>query len=103
MLARRPTLTLTALLTLALGIGANTAIFSVLNGVLFAPLPYPDANHLVLIEEARGHAEPGTTGYLSFEALRHENASFDGITAVAGWSPSGAGTVVMPSASSARA
>ncbi len=86
MLARRPTLTLTALLTLALGIGANTAIFSVVNGVLFAPLPYPDADRLVLIEEARGNAEPGTTGYLSFEALRHENASFDGIAAVAGWS-----------------
>ncbi|HUE88218.1 MAG TPA: ABC transporter permease [Vicinamibacterales bacterium] len=86
MLARRPTLTFTALLTLALGIGANTAIFSVVNGVLFAPLPYPAANRVVLIEEARGDRDPGTTGYLSFEALRGENASFDRIAALAGWS-----------------
>ena len=86
MLARRPTLTVTALVTLALGIGANTAIFSVVNGVLFAPLPYPDAARLVLIEEARGDNDPGTTGYFSFEALRHENASLDGIAALAGWS-----------------
>ncbi len=86
MLARRPTLTITALLTLTLGIGANTAIFSVVNGVLLAPLPYPDADRLMLIEEARGDGDPGTTGYFSFDALRNENASFDGLVALAGWS-----------------
>ncbi len=86
MLARRPTLTFTALLTLALGIGANTAIFSAVNGVVFAPLPYPDADRLVLVQEARGDRDPGTTGYLSFEALRDENASFDRLAALAGWS-----------------
>ena len=70
MLARRPTLTLTAVMTLALGVGANTAIFSVVNGVLLAPLPYPHADRLVLIEEARADGEPGTTGYLSFDDVR---------------------------------
>lgn len=86
MLARRPTLTITALLTLSLGIGANTAIFSVVDGVLLAPLPYPNADRLMLVEEARGDADPGTTGYLSFDALRDENAAFDGLAALAGWS-----------------
>jgi putative ABC transport system permease protein len=86
MLVRRPTLTVTAQPTLAPGIGANTAIFSNVNGVLLAPLPYPDADRLVLIEEARGDGEPGTTGYSSFDALRHEQGSFDGIAAFAGWS-----------------
>jgi putative ABC transport system permease protein len=86
MLARRPMLTVTALVTLALGIGANTAIFSVVNGVLLAPLPYPDADRLVLIEEARGDRDPGTTGYHSFAALRAENASFEAVAALAGWS-----------------
>ena len=86
MLARRPTLTCAAVITLALGIGANTAIFSVVNGVVFAPLPYPEADRLVLIEEAKPDGEPGTTGYLSYEDLRDENRSLESVAALAGWS-----------------
>jgi putative ABC transport system permease protein len=86
MLARRPVLTLAATLTLALGIGANTAIFSVVNGVLFAPLPYADADRLVLVEEREADEEPGTTGFFSFDRLRSQQSTLDWMAAFGGWS-----------------
>jgi len=86
MLARRPALALATILTLALGIGANTAIFSVVNGVLLAPLPYPAADRIVTIQEDQADDDPGTTGYYSFDALRSRQQSFASVAALGGWS-----------------
>jgi putative ABC transport system permease protein len=62
-LLRRPIFTLAIILTLALGIGANTAIFSVFNGIVLKPLPYKDPNRLVNVRRSdkRGiRYQPGT-------------------------------------------
>jgi predicted permease len=86
-LARSPLFTLVAVLTLALGIGATTAIFTVLDRVVLRPLPYPNADRLVRIRSAvsgktvAGFWGVSTAGY--FEYRRH-NHSFDDIGAF-GW------------------
>jgi putative ABC transport system permease protein len=83
-LLRRPAFTLVAVLTLALGIGANTAIFSVINAVLLSPLPFPDQERLVDLYET---FRPDGFGTLSVPNLRdwqRENRTFEGIAGYAG-------------------
>jgi predicted permease len=74
LMRRDPGFTFTALATLALGIGLNTAIFSVAYGVLWRPLPYPDADRLVVLASAQ-RTEKGVKTFstwtpLTYEALR---------------------------------
>ncbi len=90
LLVRKPGFAAIAILTLALGIGANTAIFSVLNATLLRPLPYKDADGLVLVWGTAHGAEIGTRNQISFtdmEDWRQQSHAFEGMVAYTGWSP----------------
>jgi putative ABC transport system permease protein len=80
-LAKNRGFALLAILTLGLGIGANTAIFSVIYGVLLKPLPYGDSNRLVLIQQSAPLAGQPNTGVSikEFFDYRDQAADFDGL------------------------
>lgn len=81
-LQRSPGFTAMALTTLALGIGADTAIFSVVNGVLLRPLPYADADELVYVREWQAQRPAGMdVAWANFEDWEREATSFDALTA----------------------
>jgi putative ABC transport system permease protein len=83
MLRRNPTFAAVAILTLGLGIGANTAIFSLVNAVLLRPLPYPAADRLVLIwaTNTRNGDTQDVASYPDVEEWRAQSRSFDGMAA----------------------
>ena len=81
MLAKSPGFTAVAILTLALGIGANTAIFSVVNAVLLRPLPYPEANRLVFLGEWSEQIPEMSISMANFNDWRTQNKSFESMAA----------------------
>lgn len=75
-LLRRPAFTIVAVLTLALGIGATTAIFSVVNAVLIRALPYPDPDRLVMLWSVQGSQHGQPVAYLDYHDWRARTHSF---------------------------
>jgi predicted permease len=80
-LRKSPGFTAVAILTLALGIGANTAIFSVVNGVLLNPLPYPNPNQLIEIAEKDPPFEESSVSYPNFLDWVKQNHTFQALAA----------------------
>src|SRR6266545_7655492 len=79
MLAKKPGFNLIAVVTLALGIGANTAIFSVVNALLLRPLPYAEAERLVLLAETSPGTPRNSASYPNYEDWRARAQSFEGM------------------------
>jgi putative ABC transport system permease protein len=84
MLAKSPGFTLVAVLTLALGIGANTAIFSVINGMLLLPLPYDDGEKIDFISEWSEEVPDMSFSVENFKDLRDQNRVFESLMAYRG-------------------
>jgi putative ABC transport system permease protein len=90
-------LTLVAIVTLALGIGANTAIFSVINALLLRPLPYAEPDRLVMLWldlSARGGPATEWTGPSQHFDWKAQHDVFEGVTSFRGWNASMAGDSV---------
>src|SRR5450432_1678825 len=80
-LGKSPGFTFVAVLTLSLGIGANTAIFSVINAVLLRPLPYPDAQRILYLSESDQIQSAISINWLDFLDRKHDNTVFENLAA----------------------
>jgi len=78
-LSKSPGFISVAVLTLALGIGANTALFSIVNGVLLNPLPFPQADQLIALGENKPNFENGSISYPNFRDWKKQNRTLSSI------------------------
>ena len=86
-MVRNPSFTLVTVLTLALGIGAATAIFSAVKPILIDPLPYPHASRLMMLWEMRSGERPMAVTFGTFRGISERSHSFDSIAVLKAWQP----------------
>jgi predicted permease len=91
-LRQSPTFALVAVLTLALGIGASTAIFSAVSPILLEPLPYPNANRIVMLTDRTDDGAPLDTTYGTFVELGARGNAFDELAVAQRWNPAFSGS-----------
>ncbi|HEV3455207.1 MAG TPA: ABC transporter permease [Thermoanaerobaculia bacterium] len=88
MLRSHPGFSVIAVLTLAIGIGANAALFSVVDGVLLKPLPFPHPDRLVRLHESKPNFENGSISYPNFRDWQQQNRTFSAIAIARDWGAS---------------
>ena len=86
-LRKNPGFTATAVVILALGIGAITAIFSAVNPILFKPLPYPRANRIMTLWERNSDGSQMFDTFATFHGMDERTRSFDALAAMKPWQP----------------
>lgn len=91
-LRSNPGFTIVAVLTLALGLGAVTAIFSAVNPILFEPLPYPNAGRILMISDFGTDGARVDVTYGTYRELAARSRSFSAMAAVDAWQPALLGT-----------
>src|SRR5882762_9501028 len=84
MLAKNPGFATVAVLTLALGIGANTAIFSLVNAVMLRPPPFPEHRRLVFLSEKSRHMDDMSISYPNLLDWQQQNQVFEGVAGFRG-------------------
>ncbi|MFN8574730.1 MAG: ADOP family duplicated permease [Gemmatimonadaceae bacterium] len=86
-LARAPLFALLVILTLTVGIGATSALFSVVYPVLLAPPPYPESDRLMMLSERAADGGDDGIGWLTFDDTRRETQVFSSMAAMSYWTP----------------
>lgn len=86
LLRNSPGFSAIAIATIALAIGANTAMFSIVNGLLLSPLPYPESGLIVRVSEERPNGGPNSISTLNYLDWTNQNSVFEHMAAEAGWS-----------------
>ena len=85
MLRNRPGFSAVAIASIALAIGANTAMFSFVNGILLSPLPYPESDRIVRVLEKLPNGAPNNISTLNYLDWANQNGVFEYMAAEAGW------------------
>src|SRR5262245_38198155 len=81
---RSPVFALIAVLTMALGIGANTAIFSVVDSLVLRPLAYPKSEELVFVDSLNPEGQSSNVSWPDFDDWRKQNQTFSGMAGIHG-------------------
>ncbi len=84
-LRKTPGLTVVVVMTVAIAVGANTGLFSIVNSVLINPLPYPSPNELITLHESKANFESGSVSYPNFLDWQRENRTFSAMAICRGY------------------